>query len=65
MNLRSVKIPHNTVLFDYVMTILLSVLVSYLTWIPLVLITVVLFCLGEFFHYIFGIRTNTLIYLGL
>jgi hypothetical protein len=65
MNVRSIKIPHNTVLFDYVMTILSAVLISYLTWIPLVLITVLLFCLGEIFHYFFGIRTNTLTYLGL
>lgn len=63
--LRSVKIPHNTVLFDYAVTIIGSILISYHTKIPLVIVTVCMFILGELLHYIFNVKTNTLTYLKL
>lgn len=65
MNIRSVKIPHNTVLFDYGMTILAAIIVSYYTKIPLVLLTILFFISGEVLHYIFNVKTNTLDYLNL
>jgi hypothetical protein len=63
--LRSVRIPHNTVLFDYASTIIGSVLISYMSKVPLVIITVVAFVIGEVVHYLFGIQTNTLRYMKL
>ena len=63
--IRSVKIPHNTVLFDYASTIIGSIIISYYTKIPLVIVTVCMFVLGEILHYIFNVKTNTLRYLKL
>jgi hypothetical protein len=54
----------NTAMVDYCMTILFAMLVTYVTDIPLVITTLVLLLLGIFFHYIFGVETNTLKYLG-
>lgn len=62
-SLRSVKIPHNTVLFDYLSTILAAIGISWWTKMPLVILTVALFVLGEIMHYLFKIPTNTLRYL--
>jgi hypothetical protein len=64
-HLRSFKIPHNTVVFDYVATILLSIMLSYLTKIPLVIWTVITMIVGEGFHYLMNIPSNTMVFMGL
>ncbi len=51
--------------FDYIGTILLALIFSYNTKIPLVLSTIIMFILGELVHYLFGLKTNTLKYLGM
>ena len=61
--LRSVRIPHNTVLFDYVATLLFAIALSWWTKVPLVMMTIGLLVLGEILHYVFDIPTNTLRYL--
>ena len=55
----------NTALVDYALTILGAILITYLTDIPLVLTTIGLFILGILLHYLFGVETNTLKYLGI
>ena len=50
--------------FDYLGTIFLSLLFSYFTKIPLVLSTILMFIFGELCHYLFGLQTNTLKYIG-
>ena len=55
----------NTALVDYSLTILGAILITYLTDIPLVLTTIGLFILGILLHYLFGVETNTLKYLGI
>ena len=55
----------NTALVDYILTILGAILITYLTDIPLVLTTIGLLVLGIIFHYLFGVNTNTLKYLGI
>ncbi len=64
INIRSYKLVNNTVAFDYIVTILGSLLFSKWTTIPLVLSTVLLFVVGEVLHYMFNVKTNTLTYLG-
>lgn len=64
------KGPHqyrflNTALVDYILTILGAILITYLTGIPLVLTTIGLLLLGIILHYLFGVNTNTLKYLGI
>lgn len=63
--IRSFKLVNNTVAFDYISTLIGSLLFSKFTKVPLVLTTVLLFILGEILHYIFNIKTNTLTYLSL
>ena len=63
--IRSFKLVNNTVAFDYISTIIGSLLFSKLSKIPLVLSTIFLFVLGEVLHYIFHVKTNSLTYLGL
>ena len=55
----------NTALVDYIVTILLAILLTYLTDIPLVLTTIGLLVLGIILHYLFGVNTNSLKYLGI
>ena len=52
-------------LVDYSLTILGAMLITYLTGIPLVITTIVLLLLGVILHYLFGVQTNTLKYLGI
>ena len=52
-------------LVDYSITILGAMLITYLTDIPLVITTIVLLILGVILHYLFGVQTNTLKYLGI
>lgn len=63
MNLRAWKLPGNTVAFDYIMTILGAIWITYITNVPLVITTISLFIFGEILHYWFDIPTNTLKYL--
>ena len=55
----------NTALVDYLLTILVAILLTYLTDIPLVLTTIGLLVLGLILHYLFGVNTNSLKYLGI
>ena len=55
----------NTALVDYIVTILGAILLTYLTDIPLVLTTIGLLVLGIILHYLFGVNTNSLKYLGI
>ena len=52
-------------LVDYSLTILGAMLITYLTGVPLVITTIVLLILGVILHYLFGVQTNTLNYLGI
>ena len=49
-------------MFDYIGTILLAIIVSKFTKVPLVLATVLLFIIGELLHMMFGVRTSTVKY---
>ena len=55
----------NTAMVDYCLTVCFAMLITYLTDIPLILTTIGLFVLSIFFHYLFGVETNTLKYLGI
>lgn len=49
---------------DYIVTIILCAIFSYITDIPLVLSTIIVFTLGIILHILFGVPTNTTRYLG-
>lgn len=53
-----------TAISDYLLTILVAVIITYFTKIPLVLTTIFAFVLGIVLHVIFGVSTNTTRYLG-
>ena len=55
----------DTALNDYIGTILLAIMQTFFTKIPLVLSTIMLFIVGEILHYLFGVETNTLKYLNI
>ena len=55
----------DTALNDYIGTILLAIITTYLTKMPLVMTTILSFILGEFLHFLFGVETNTLKYLNI
>jgi len=55
----------NTALVDYLLTILGAILLTYLTDIPLVITTIGLLVLGIILHYLFGVNTNSLKYVGI
>ena len=63
MNIRQYKIGGNTVLFDYVATIMGAIILSKYSEVPLVIVTIFVFILGEVLHYFFNVPTNTLRYL--
>jgi len=50
---------------DYVGTIFLAIILSYLTNIPLVLSTIFMYIFSIFLHMLFGVPTSALKYLGL
>ena len=54
-----------TAIVDYLCSILVAILLTYFTHIPLVLTTIIILLIGIFLHVIFGIPTNTTKYLGL
>lgn len=49
-----------TSLFDYFGTILLAFILTYMSNIPLVLSTIILFIIGIVSHYLVGIKTMTI-----
>jgi hypothetical protein len=55
----------NTAIVDYVMTLLAAAIISSVTNVPLVLTTIGMLVLGMVLHMLFGVRTNTLVYLGI
>lgn len=55
----------DTALNDYIGTILLAIMLTFFTKVPLVLTTIMSFILGEILHYLFGVETNTLKYLNI
>lgn len=55
----------NTAMADYFLTLIGAFLLAYLTHIPLVLTTILLFILGIVLHILFGIPTEAVKYLGL
>jgi hypothetical protein len=50
---------------DYIGTFIMAILLSYLTSIPLVLVTIFLFVLSVILHILFGVPTSAVKYLGL
>jgi hypothetical protein len=50
---------------DYIGTIFLAILLSYLTSIPLVLATIFIYTLSVILHMLFGVPTSAVKYLGL
>ena len=50
-------------IIDYLMTIIASFMVSYVTKIPVVLSTIGMFIMGILLHLLFGLDTNTIKYL--
>ena len=52
-------------IIDYFLVIIASMLISYTTKIPVVLLTIVLFILGIITHKILKIKTSTSKYLGI
>lgn len=55
----------DTAIVDYIFTILLSIFTTFVTKVPLVLTTIFWFIIGIIAHFIFGLKTNTIKYLGL
>jgi len=61
--------PHSyrfldTAMFDYVLTIIAAILITYISHIPLELTTVSLFIVGIILHILFGVNTHTTQFLG-
>jgi hypothetical protein len=54
-----------TAMVDYLLTIIGSIIISYYTNYPLVLVTIFFLLLGIFLHYLFGVNTKTIKYFGL
>lgn len=52
-------------LVDYLLTLVLAVVVSKLTGLPLVLSTILMFILGIILHWLFGLQTSAVQFLGL
>ena len=49
-------------MFDYIGTIVLAIVISKLTKIPLVLSTIILFIIGELLHIMCGVKTSSVRY---
>jgi len=50
---------------DYIMTIVLAMIITKITGLPLVLSTILMFILGFIFHVTFGVSTDTTKFLGI
>ena len=55
----------DTAILDYFIAIFFAMFLTYMTKIPLVLTTIGVLILGIIMHYLFGVETNTLKYLGI
>jgi len=55
----------NLPLVDYIGTILLALLITYITKIPFELIIVLVLIIGIICHYLFGVETNLMKYLNI
>lgn len=55
----------NTAFVDYILSLILAIIITYLTNIPLVLTTIIILSLGIILHILFGVPTNTTKYLGI
>ena len=55
----------DTALNDYIGTIIIAIIITYFSKIPLVLSTIISFIFGEILHYLFGVETNSLKYLNI
>ena len=55
----------NVAVVDYYLTIVFAMFITYITDIPLLLTTTGLLLFSILFHYLFGVQTNTLKYLGI
>jgi len=55
----------NTAMADYILTLFLSFLTTYLTHIPLTLTTILWFIVSIIAHMLFGVPTDALNYLGI
>ena len=62
--LRKYKLGDN-VLFDHILTLLIAIIFSLYTKIPLVITIIVFLVLGELLHYIFNIPSNTIKYFNI
>ena len=57
--------PAHIAIVDYLLTLAVAVLTTYISHIPLVLSTIGWFSLGIFFHIIFGVQTDVIKKLGI
>ena len=55
----------NVAIIDYILTIGLAFLITFLTSFPLVLSTICVFILGIILHYLFGVPTSALKFMKL
>jgi uncharacterized integral membrane protein len=55
----------NVIIVDNLATILLAIIVTYFIEIPFPLVIMACYLLGILLHYLFGVQTQTLTYLGL
>ena len=55
----------DTSMIDYLGTILIAIIISYYTEIPLVITTIFILLLGMILHLLFGVNTSSLKYLGI
>ena len=54
-----------TSIVDYVLTLLLSFIITFATGLPLELVTIFVFTLGVILHILFGVPTHTNKFLGI
>ena len=55
----------DTPMVDYIGTILLAFIVTKVTRVPLVITTILMFVLAILLHYLFCVKTDSLVFLGL
>jgi len=55
----------DTSIIDYIGSILIAIIISYYSNIPLVITTIFILIIGIIFHLIFGVNTSSLKYLGI
>lgn len=56
---------NNVAFIDYLLTIMAAFIIAYITDIPVVITTVIIFLLGILLHALFGVNTSTLRYLNI